>query len=342
MRAARLLEGRTNLSVEEMAEPELRPGCAIVRIETVFMTPYMASLIDGSGGFETPSRPFTPGMDAIGTIERVADDVRGLAVGDKVYCDSYIEAARADGNGAYVFAGCFAISANAAALLAQWPNGALATHMILPAACLTPVEPALARTSAETLCRLGWIGTAHAAFEKAHFRPGQSVAVLGATGLIGVSAILVALAMGAARIVAVGRAAERLAAFNGLDPRIETATAPPGAEDPVDLVVSAMTGDDPHPLEASLLGLKRFGSLVVPATMETAPRIAGLVTRDITLRGSLWFSRATPARLVRLIASGVLPLDAIRSHTYPLDEVGAAIAHCAKAVAPFEQVVVCP
>ena len=45
MCAARLLAGRTNLSVEEVPDPELRPGCAIVRIETVFMSPYMASLV---------------------------------------------------------------------------------------------------------------------------------------------------------------------------------------------------------------------------------------------------------------------------------------------------------
>ena len=342
MRAARLLEGRVNLSVEEAPDPELLPGCAIVRIETVFITPYMASLVDGSGGFETPPRPFTPGMDAIGTIERVADDVRDLGVGDRVYCDSYIEAPRADGDGDYVFAGCFEISANSGPLLAQWPNGALATHLVLPAECLTPVELALARTSAETLCRLGWIGTAYAAFEKTHFQPGQSAAVLGATGLLGVSAVLVALAMGAYRVVAVGRSAERLAAFDGLDPRIETATAPPGPDDPVDLVVNAMDGGDPDLLEGSLLGLKRFGSLVVPATMETPPRVSGLVTRDITVRGSLWFSRATPARLVRLIASGQLSVDGLRSHTYSLDEVGVAIDHSAKAVPPFEQVVVCP
>jgi D-arabinose 1-dehydrogenase-like Zn-dependent alcohol dehydrogenase len=341
MRAARLLEGRVNLSVEEAPDPELLPGCAIVRIETVFITPYMASLVDGSGGFETPPRPFTPGMDAIGTIERVADDVCDLGVGDRVYCDSYIEAPRAGGDGDYVFAGCFEISANSGPLLAQWPNGALATHLVLPAECLTPVELALARTSAETLCRLGWIGTAYAAFEKTHFQPGQSAAVLGATGLLGVSAVLVALAMGAYR-VAVGRSAERLAAFDGLDPRIETATAPPGPDDPVDLVVNAMDGGDPDLLEGSLLGLKRFGSLVVPATMETPPRVSGLVTRDITVRGSLWFSRATPARLVRLIASGQLSVDGLRSHTYSLDEVGAAIDHSAKAVPPFEQVVVCP
>ncbi|MEM7172342.1 MAG: zinc-binding dehydrogenase [Pseudomonadota bacterium] len=342
MRAARLSEGRVDLSVENVADPELRPGCAIVRVETVFMTPYMASLVDGSGGFETPPRPFTPGMDAIGTIEQIADDVHGLSIGERVYCDSYIEAPNAAGDGEYAFAGCFAISANSGSLLAQWPDGALATHLVLPAECLTPVEPALARTSAETLCRLGWIGTADSAFEKAGFKPGQSAVVLGATGQLGVSAVLVALALGAERVVAVGRSQERLAAFSDLDPRIETATAPPGPDSAVNMVLDAMDGGDPHLVEASLRGLKRFGSFVVPGTPETPPRVSGLVTRDITVRGSLWFPRATPARLVRLIASGQLPLEKIRSHSYPLDEVSAAIDHSAGSVPPFEQVVVCP
>ena len=45
---------------------------------------------------------------------------------------------------------------------------------------------------------------------------------------------------------------------------IETATAPPGPDDPFDLVVRAMAGDDPQPLAASLPGLSRLGSPVVP------------------------------------------------------------------------------
>lgn len=342
MRAARLLDGRTDLSLDEMPDPELRPGSAIIRVESVFLSPYMAALVDGTEAFETPPRPFTPGMDAIGTVERVAHDVRGLAVGERVYCDSYVEAPRADGGGEYAFAGCFAISAGSGPLLARWPDGALATHMVMPAECLTRVEPALSRTSADTLCRLGWLGTAHAAFEKTSFRPGQSVAVLGATGLLGTSAVLVALAMGAERVVAVGRSAERLAAFDDLDPRIETASAPPGADDRVDLAVSTLEGDASQLLEESLRGLKRYGALVVLGTTETPPRISGLVTRDLSVRGSLWFARATPARLVRLIASGALPLERIRSHAYPLDEVAAALAHSVTVVAPFEQVVVRP
>lgn len=342
MRATRLHEGRTDLSVEELPDPVLRPGCAVVRIESVFMSPYMASLIDGTSGLELPPRPFTPGMDAIGTVESIADDVEGLAPGDQVYCDSYIEVPKADCGGDYAFIGCFAISANSGPLLARWPDGALATHMLLPAECLTQVGPALARTSADALCRMGWFGTAHSAFEKTGFQPSQSVAVLGATGLLGVSAVLVALAMGADRIIAVGRSKERLAAFDGFDPRIETAMVPPGAGDAVDLVISAIGGGESRTLEDSIKGIKRFGSLVVLGSLDAPPRISDLITRDVTVRGSLWFPRAAPSRLVRMIENGTLPVSRIRSHTYSLDNVGGAVEHCARAVPPFEQVVVRP
>jgi NADPH:quinone reductase-like Zn-dependent oxidoreductase len=97
MRAARLLEGRSELSLDEVPDLEPRPGSAVVRVETVFMSPYMAALVDGTEAFGTPPRPFTPGMDAIGTVERIGDAVSGLAVGDRVYCDSYIEEPRAGG-----------------------------------------------------------------------------------------------------------------------------------------------------------------------------------------------------------------------------------------------------
>lgn len=342
MRAARLHEGRSDLSVEELPDPVLRPGCAVVRIETVFMSPYMASLIDGTSELELPPRPCTPGMDAVGTVESVAEGVEGVMPGDQVYCDSYIEAPKADGRGDYAFIGCFAISENSGPLLARWPDGALATHVVLPAECLTPVGPALNRTSADTLSRLGWLGTAYSAFEKSDFKPGQSVAVLGATGLLGVSAILVALAMGADRIVAVGRSKDRLAAFNRLDTRIETATAPPAPGDSVDMVVSAIGGGDSRPLEEAIKGIRRFGSLVVLGSLDTPLRIPDLITRDVTVRGSLWFPRAAPSRLVRMIENGSLPVDRIRSHSYTLDNVASAVEHCAKALPPFEQVVVRP
>ena len=148
MRAARLNENQTQLVVEELDDLAPLPGCAVVRVESVFMSPYMASLIDGSGGFATPPRPFTPGMDCVGTVETVADDVESVVPGDHVYCDHYLED---DRSGVYAFAGCFEISADSGPLLAKWPDGALATHLQLPVECLTHLEPALAKTSDDTL-----------------------------------------------------------------------------------------------------------------------------------------------------------------------------------------------
>ena len=132
MRAARLHEGETTLKVEELAGLKPPPGCALIELQSVFLSPYMAMLIDGSGGFPTPARPFTPGMDATGKVVEINGPANGLALGDMVFCDSYIEESRADGAGEFAFVGCFPISDGGQALLDRWPNGALATHMVLP------------------------------------------------------------------------------------------------------------------------------------------------------------------------------------------------------------------
>lgn len=340
MHAAILEKGKNALSLKEVPIPDLQPGCVIVRIESVFLTPYMSSLIDGSGGFVTPERPHVPGSEAVGVIQQVADDVKTVAPGSRVYCDPYVEEPTAGGDGEYAFIGCFAISANADRLLNRWPNGAFATHMMVPVENVTPVDKALKVTSADTLSRLGWFGTAHSAFAKTDFKPGQSVAILGATGLVGVSAVLVALAMGASRVVAVGRNPDRLKAFDALDPRVTVSTKPPGPDNPVDLLIGAMS--DKTAFESSLAGVRRNGSAVILASLDGPITLSGLVTRDVTVLGSLWFPRPVAGALTEMIAAGTLPVDRIRSHAYPLDRIGEALARVENGVAPFEQVVLHP
>ena len=75
MRAARLYENAESLVVEDLDDPSAPEGCAVVAVEAVFMSPYMGTLIDGSGGFATPRRPFTPGMDCVGSIVAVGGGV---------------------------------------------------------------------------------------------------------------------------------------------------------------------------------------------------------------------------------------------------------------------------
>ena len=285
---------------------------------------------------------FTPGQDAIGRIERIGDGVEGFSVGDTVFCDTYVETRHAGGDCEYAFIGCFELSAGSGPLLARWPNGSLATHMLLPAENATLVDRALPKTTPDTLCRLGWLGTAAGAFEKTGFAPGQSVAILGATGLLGVSAVLVALAQGADRVVAVGRSAERMSALERLDARVHLSSTPPTADDPVNLVVCATDGSNADQVEASLAGVRRNGALVILGALSGSIHLPGLVTRDVSVRGSLWFSRATPGRLVKQIANGTLPVDRIKSHRFSLNDLEAAMGRAKQPIAPFEQIVVNP
>jgi alcohol dehydrogenase len=319
--------------------PVLRPGSVLVRIEAVLITSYHASLIDGSFGVDMPPRPFTPGSEAVGTIEAVGEEADDIRPGTRVFCDSFIER-RVGTERDSAFMGCFALTPGGRQLLAKWPDGALATHMLLPAENVSSIERALSRTSVDTLTRLGWFGTAHSAFERTNFRAGRTVSVLGANGLLGGCAVLLALAMGASRVVAVGRSEAKLARFRTLDPRVETATEPPTG---IDLAISASSsGNDPSFIERSLPGLRHGGALVILATPGKPPSISSLVGRNLSVLGSMWFPRKTVSTLVDMIASGVLNVECISSHCYALDDTGAALAHAAAGVAALEQVVVRP
>ena len=279
------------------------------------------------------------GQDAIGTVRAVGSGVATVAVGERVFCDSYVEEPAADGRGERAFMGCFAISAGGGRVLSCWPDGSFAQKMLVPVDCVTAVGAALPTASADTLSRIGWLGTAYSAFTKTGFRAGQSVAVLGATGVLGTSAVLLALALGASRVLAIGRSAERLRTV-AVDPRVEPTVEPPGADAPVDLVINALHDDGHRLIERSLKGIARNGSLVMLASPATPPTVSGLVTKDITVRGSLWFDRDVPARLVTLISAGTLDLSPTTSVAFPLDRLGEAMAH--RPVTPFQQVVINP
>src|SRR5262249_30299097 len=162
-------------------------------------------------------------MDAIGTVESLAEGIRGLSVGDRVYCDSYFEPQYPGGIGERAFLGCFALGPDSGPLLREWPDGVYAEKVCLPVHCAIPIRSD-ADVSAAILCRLGWLGTAYAGLRKAHMPPGSVVVVNGASGLLGSSGVAVALALGARQIFAVGRRAAALDLVAAIDPRVVPAT----------------------------------------------------------------------------------------------------------------------
>ncbi len=341
MRAMRLNPGQASPSVEDCDPPTLGSDDLLVRVEATMVTSYLSSLIDGSGGFETPPRPFTPGSEATGTVEAVGENVHNVSVGTRVYCDSYVSTMANGERFDSAFVGCFAVSGAGQRIFSRYADGTLATHVRLPAECVTSIEPALEKTSMETLCRLGWFGTAHSAFTCSGFQAGGAVAVTGANGVLGSGAVLLALAMGASQVFALGRSTSKLAPLAAVDPRVVVSTDPPPASS-VDLVMSCAAAGGPELVESCIPSLRPRGSVVILASLDPAPRAAGLVTKNLAVHGSFWFPRSTPSLLVRLIESGQLPVDRIESKVYALAEIEAALAAAAGRLSAFQQVVVKP
>jgi D-arabinose 1-dehydrogenase-like Zn-dependent alcohol dehydrogenase len=337
VKAARVNPGATGVSIEEIPDPELRPGSVVVQLEAAFASHFITKIIDGSGGYTVPPHPFTPGMDAIGTVERIGDGVRGLRVGDRVYCDSYYEPKHPATTGERVFIGNFALGPQSVALLAEWPDGAYAEKICLPAECIYPIRPAI-DLPGSILCRLG---SAFGAFRKAGLAAGDVVAVNGASGLLGSSAVMAALALGASRVFALGRRKDAVERVAALDARVEAGTDPSTAE-PVDTVLSSVDGEDAASLEALLPKVRRHGRVVTVGAPKAPLKVPmrWLMANEITLRGSLWFERGDVEAMLRLIASGAMDLSMVEAEEYELDRLPDALDAAHRRDDPLDHVAI--
>jgi alcohol dehydrogenase len=165
--------------------------------------------------------------------------------------------------------------------------------------------------------------------------------VSGATGNIGACAVLIGLAMGARRIVALGREAGVLQQLEAIDPaRIETvelkgdlerdreniATAADGAD-----LVYDMLGNVPTfaPTAAAIYALRRGGTAVLIGGVQAALDLpySYVMLNEISIRGCMMYPRSAPAELLDMIRAGLLPIEKVQVRTFPLEQVDAALEH---------------
>ncbi len=327
MKASRLLEGRSDFVIEELPDPAPGPGTVVVRVEAAFLPTYFAALVAGAFPV-TPARPFTTGQCAIGVVESVGDGVSGALVGRQVYCDLYLESPGVDVPRDYGFIGCFGPEPDARRMLDRWPDGSFAQKVLLPRECVVPV-PADIGVAPAVLCRLGWLGTACAGLERGGFVPGARVAIGGASGVLGTSAVLVALAMGAGEVAACGRRPHIIETLTGLDPRV---TAGDG-DDRFDVVLECSGGPDTARTEALIGRLRRGGTAVIVGELEAPLSVDSgpLMAAELAVRGSFWFERDVPRRLLALAATGTLDLSGIEAEVFPLERINEALARSVEA-----------
>jgi len=211
MKAWRAVEnGR--LELRDLPTPIPAPGGIVARIEAAPVLSYLREVLDGSLAYDTPARPFTPGTNGVGVVEAVGPGVHHLTPGQRVALDPHLVANERVAEPAQILIGLSAMPGGAApkALQAAWPDGTLAETAHMPAAVATPLPASLDAVPAAKLAAIAKFAVPYGGLLRVNLQPGETIIVNGASGYFGGGGALLALALGAGKVVATGRDAKAL------------------------------------------------------------------------------------------------------------------------------------
>jgi threonine dehydrogenase-like Zn-dependent dehydrogenase len=365
MRAARLHRVGGPLTIDEVPTPQPRSTDVLVKVEACNVVPNLRNVITYYAEWfpylPLPKLPAIYGLDATGIVAEVGSHVRGIEVGERVYvnpgrsCGGCSACRRGEATlcESYTFQGYFGFGPGSAKIFEDYPYGGLADYLTAPASSLVRLAPSI---SFEAGARFGYLGTAYAALRKADAGSGASVIITGATGTLGVPAVLLALGMGVGKIFAVARNPVLLARVQALDPRrievlsygerplvewVREQTRGIGA----DILIEAMsTGAAANVTMDGLHALRRGGTGVCIGGMsETLPlNPIWFMTRGLRWWGSVWFSPAEGEDMAAMADAGVLDLSKFEHRRFALVDANRALNSFDGKLGGFANVVVMP
>jgi alcohol dehydrogenase len=173
----------------------------LVHIEAVPLLSYLKRYVEGKLAFYSPPPgKFTPGTNGVGVIEAVGRDVWHLRPGQRVVLSPHFVAAENVEDPAQILIGLTTMGAGTAAMQADWRDGTLAELALSPAATVTPAE-GLDAVAAAQLAVLNRTIVPYGGLLRGRLAAGETLIVNGATGAYGTPAVLLGLALGAARVL---------------------------------------------------------------------------------------------------------------------------------------------
>ncbi|SEA86868.1 alcohol dehydrogenase catalytic domain-containing protein [Variovorax sp. YR216] len=364
MRAARLHKIGEPFQVDTIPVPEVRPTDVLVEVKAAGVVPNLRNVVTSYPKWfpflPLPALPAIYGLDAAGVVSQVGSQVRsGIKEGDRVYinpglsCGGCIACRRGDHVNctAYTFQGYFGFGEGSQKLFEDYPYGGFGQFLTAPVANLVKLPDSI---SFEQGARFGYLGTSYSALKKAQFCPGQTVLIDGATGTLGLGAVILALAMGAAKIFGTGRNKVLLEKLRALDPsRIVPISL--GEKPTAEVVMAATEGYGVDVLIETLgpnapvsnvidsfNALRRggkainIGGVADPIPLEPFP----LMCLQKSYIGSLWFTTAEGQDMADMAASGTLNLGVFEHERFKLDQVNEALDAVEQRTGGFTNVVI--
>lgn len=356
MIAARLHAYGEPMRLDRIPIPEPRDTDVLVEVKACGIVPNLARVVANFFGTQAPDPKAMPplpaifGLDPVGVISKVGGQVRTIRPGDRVY----VNPARKCGSCRmcrsgqpldcpnFTFQGYFGRSQE---IMKAYPYGGLCQYITAPQDALVKLPD---NVNFHAAARFGYLGTAYAAMKKLGVGPGQTFLVNGVSGMLGLNAAMLALAMGATKILGTGRNIALLNRVKAMSPQrievfaVDDAKGPTGGADPlaawaksitegygVDSVLDCLPpGASASAFMRALYTLRRGGRAAnVGAVMEMLPLNAfWLMTNRIGLQGSVWFTTGEGEEMAAMVASGTLDVSVLEHRIFPLSQVNEAMA----------------
>lgn len=336
----------TPFQLREVPMPEVRPGSVLVKIQTSSLMSYLKEYVEGKlPTYRPPHGAFTPGGNGFGTIEAVGRDVWHLKPGQRVVLSSHLVTSENVADKAQILIGVTNFGGAGEAQMADWPDGTLAEYALWPVSAVTPAD-GLDHIPAEDFSIFSRCVVPYGGLVRGRLSAGETVVINGITGAYGTSAALVALAMGAGKVVGSGRNAAKLEAISkATGGRVTTvamtgdvkadaealrAASGGGAELAFDMVGQA---NDPSTTLSALGSLRRSGRLVLMGSMTVPVPVnyMQMMGNNLEIIGHFMYEADAHLKLLNLLRIGRLDLSPIKAKVYPMSDLPNAMEIARKA-----------
>lgn len=345
MLAYRAELGAKEAGLARVPVPELTGGDVLIKIHASSVVPGVFSLLKQGMLRQLPT---TLGHEGAGVVQKIGDGVQGFREGDRVRIHPTMTCGRCvyclTGRDAMcpsaAMIGFIAFGASPVPEFRDYHQGCLAEYIRVPSRYVDKLPD---NVSFEVGAKVHDLANAIRCLKVAELRPGSTLMIFAATGTMGVSAIKLARHFGVSRLVLVARSRERLEALRKLTDIpvdcVATEDLPEGEAYDNALrarVVEKLPGGadaildfGPHGTNfwAATNGLATGGAFVHmggAATVFPVPLVLMMRScwRIVTTRNH---SREDARMALELLGAGLLNVDDLVSHRFPLERVGDAV-----------------
>ena len=330
---ALVLTSPGKFEIQRVPVPVAAAGEVLCRIRAVAICGSDPEIIRGDlAGRWPPSYPFTPGHEWAGEVVAVGPDVVGYAPGDRVAGEAH--------KGCGYCRNCLAGRYNLCENYGRPETGHRHYGFISPGAyaqynaySVRSLTPLAAGVSFREGALVDTGGASLHGMELSGITPGGTVVVIG-PGPIGLIAMRFAKALGAARVIVVGRGPRLKAASDkGADATVDIEKV-----DPVDAVrgLSEGLGVDeavecsgaPGTFDQAVRMVRKGGRVVLvgvpPDKVREQLPFKYIVHNEIAIHGS----RANPnvaRKIIAMLACGKIAVNDLITHVFPLEDFGKAL-----------------